>query len=58
VLNWRQKLAARSRVKLEIEDALDMLPAAYDRALFAQTCAALFAHAHESYPEPTITLCA
>ena len=58
VLNWRQKLAARSRVKLEIEDALDMLPAAYDRALFAQKCAALFAHVHESYPAPTITLCA
>ncbi|WP_308389241.1 type I restriction endonuclease subunit R [Acidithiobacillus sp. AMEEHan] len=51
VLNWRQKSAARSNVKLEIENTLDTLPAAYDRPLFAQKCAALFEHVYESYPE-------
>ncbi|MCC7151887.1 MAG: type I restriction endonuclease subunit R [Rubrivivax sp.] len=51
VLNWRQKAAARSRLKLAIEDSLDTLPAAYDRPLFAQKCSALFEHVYESYPE-------
>jgi type I restriction enzyme R subunit len=51
VLNWRQKAAARSTLKLAIEDTLDTLPAAYDRPLFAQKCSALFEHVYESYPE-------
>jgi type I restriction enzyme R subunit len=51
VLNWRQKSAARSRLKLAIEDTLDTLPSAYDRPLFAQKCSALFEHVYESYPE-------
>ena len=51
VLNWRQKAAARSTLKLAIEDSLDTLPAAYDRPLFAQKCSALFEHVYESYPE-------
>lgn len=51
VLNWRQKSAARSKLKLAIEDTLDTLPAAYDRPLFAQKCSALFEHIYESYPE-------
>lgn len=51
VLNWRQKSAARSSLKLAIEDTLDMLPPAYDRPLFAQKCSALFEHVYESYPE-------
>jgi type I restriction enzyme R subunit len=51
VLNWRQKSAARSTLKLAIEDTLDMLPNAYDRPLFAQKCSALFEHVYESYPE-------
>ena len=51
VLNWRQKAAARSTLKLAIEDSLDMLPAAYDRPMFAQKCSALFEHMYESYPE-------
>lgn len=51
VLNWRQKAAARSSLKLAIEDTLDALPAAYDRPLFAQKCTALFEHVYESYPE-------
>jgi type I restriction enzyme R subunit len=32
VLNWRQKSAARSTLKMAIEDTLDTLPDAYDRA--------------------------
>jgi type I restriction enzyme R subunit len=51
VLNWRQKSAARSTLKLAIEDTLDTLPAAYDRPLFSQKCSALFEHVYESYPE-------
>ena len=51
VLNWRQKSAARSKLKLAIEDALDTLPAAYDRPLYSQKCMALFEHVYESYPE-------
>lgn len=51
VLNWRQKAAARSTLKLAIEDSLDTLPEAYDRPLFAQKCSALFEHVYESYPE-------
>jgi type I restriction enzyme R subunit len=52
VLNWRQRTAARSQIKLAIEDTLDSLPAAYDRPIFAQKCVALFEHVFESYPEP------
>jgi type I restriction enzyme R subunit len=51
VLNWRQKAAARSSLKLAIEDALDTLPESYDRPLYAQKCSALFEHVYESYPE-------
>ena len=51
VLNWRQKSAARSSLKLAIEDTLDRLPDAYDRPLYAQKCSALFEHVYESYPE-------
>jgi type I restriction enzyme, R subunit len=50
-LNWRQKSAARSTLKLAIEDTLDTLPAAFDRPLYAQKCNALFKHVYESYPE-------
>jgi type I restriction enzyme R subunit len=51
VLNWRQKSAARSTLKLAIEDTLDMLPAVYDRPLYSQKCSLLFEHVYESYPE-------
>jgi type I restriction enzyme R subunit len=51
VLDWRQRSAARSQLKLAIEDVLDTLPAAYDRPLYAQKCSALFEHVYESYPE-------
>ena len=51
VLNWRQKSAARAKLRMAIEDTLDKLPMAYDRPLFSQKCAALFEHVYESYPE-------
>ncbi len=52
VLNWRQKAAARSSLKLAIEDTLDMgLPRAYTPEIYKQKCSALFEHMYESYPE-------
>jgi type I restriction enzyme R subunit len=51
VLNWRQKAAARSSLKLAIEDTLDCLPQSYDRPLYAKKCAELFEHVYENYPE-------
>ncbi len=52
VLNWRQRAAARSQLKLAIEDVLDTgLPRAYDKPLYAQKCTAIFEHVYESYPE-------
>ena len=52
VLNWRQKAAARSQLKLAIEDALDTgLPRAYTPELYRQNCSAVFEHMYESYPE-------
>src|SRR5207244_3579424 len=52
VLNWRQKAAARSQLKLAIEDSLDAgLPRAYTPELYKQKCSAVFEHVYESYPE-------
>ena len=52
VLNWRQKSAARSQLKLAIEDTLDTgLPRAYSPGLYHKKCAAVFEHVYESYPE-------
>ena len=52
VLNWRQKAAARSQLKLAIEDALDSgLPRAYSPELYRQKCSAVFEHFYEAYPE-------
>lgn len=51
VLNWRQKAAARSSLKLAIEDTLDCLPQSYDRPLYAKKCSDLFEHVYENYPE-------
>jgi type I restriction enzyme R subunit len=52
VLNWRNKAAARSQLRLAIEDMLDNgLPRAYDKPLYEQKCSALFEHIYESYPE-------
>jgi type I restriction enzyme R subunit len=44
VLDWRQRAASRSQLKLTIEDVLDAgLPRAYDKPLYE--------HIYESYPE-------
>ena len=52
VLNWRQKAAARSQLKLTIEDTLDAgLPRVYTPEIFTQKCLSLFEHVYESYPE-------
>ncbi|MCX7038018.1 MAG: type I restriction endonuclease subunit R [Spirochaetes bacterium] len=52
VLNWRQKAAARSALRLAIEDTLDAgLPRAYAPELYRQKCSAVFEHIYESYPE-------
>ncbi len=52
VLNWRQKAAARSSLKLAIEDMLDAgLPRAYTPDVYHQKCSAVFEHVYESYPE-------
>ncbi len=54
VLNWRETVAARSRVKLAIEDLLDQgLPRAYTPELYKQKCSAVFEHVFETYgPQP------
>ena len=52
VLNWRQKAAARSKLKLTIEDTLDTgLPEAFSKDLYRAKCSAVFEHVYESYPE-------
>jgi len=52
VLNWRAKEASRARLKLAIEDALDLgLPRAYTPELYQQKCNAIFEHFYVSYPE-------
>ena len=52
VLNWRTKAAARSTLKLAIEDSLDSgLPPAFSKELYVQKCSAVFEHVYDSYPE-------
>ena len=52
VLNWRTKSAARSTLKLTIEDTLDSgLPRSYGPDLYSQKVAAVFEHVFENYPE-------
>jgi type I restriction enzyme, R subunit len=55
VLNWRQKAAARSALRLAIEDALDSgLPGVYSREMYRRKCFAVFEHVYESYPERNV----
>ena len=55
VINWRQKAAARSALRLAIEDALDAgLPRAYAPEIYRQKCSAVFEHIYESYPERNV----
>jgi len=50
VLGWRQKIQARARVRLEIENVLDDgLPRAYSKELYESKCDSLFEHVFESY---------
>ena len=52
ILNWRQTVTARSRVKLAIEDVLDQgLPRVYTPDIYKQTCSAVFEHVYETYGE-------
>ncbi len=50
VLGWRQKIATRARVKIEIENALDEgLPRAYSKDLYEAKCSAVFEHVYQSF---------
>jgi type I restriction enzyme R subunit len=52
VLNWQQKFDARAKLKVVIEEALDVgLPRAYTPELYQQKCEAVFAHIEQAYPE-------
>ena len=52
VLNWQQKFDARAKLKVVIEEALDIgLPRAYTPELYRQKCEAVFAHIEQAYPE-------
>ncbi|MBF0609527.1 MAG: type I restriction endonuclease subunit R [Magnetococcales bacterium] len=52
VLNWRQKAASRSQLKLAIEDTLDSgLPRVYTPEIYHLKCSVVFEHFYESYPE-------
>jgi type I restriction enzyme R subunit len=49
-LGWRQKVQARARVRIAIEDALgEGLPSTYSEDLYRTKCDALFEHVYESY---------
>ncbi len=50
-VNWRQKAASRSRIRLAIADELDGLPKRYSKTLYEEKCANLFEHIYERYPE-------
>lgn len=57
VLNWRQTVTARSRVKLTIEDVLDQgLPRVYTPDLYKQKCSAVFEHIYDSYGDKGASL--
>lgn len=50
VIGWRQRVSSRARVRLEIEDTLDMgLPKPYSKELYESKCMAVFEHVYESY---------
>lgn len=49
-LDWRRQIQARARVRLAIEDTLDLgLPHAYTPELYQRKCSAVFEHIYESY---------
>lgn len=56
VLDWRQRSAARSQVKLAIEDVLDTgLPRVYSPEIYQQKCSAVFEHFYENYADKSTT---
>jgi type I restriction enzyme R subunit len=57
VLNWQQKSSARAKLKLQIEEALDIgLPRAYTPELYLQKCEAVFAHIEKAYPDRDLSI--
>lgn len=57
VLDWRKKSAARSQVKLAIEELLDRgLPRAYSPDLYRQKCSAVFEHFYEAYTDRSTSI--
>ena len=56
MLNWQQKFDARAKLRVVIEEALDIgLPRAYTPELYQQKCEAVFAHIEQAYPNATAT---
>lgn len=50
VLGWRQRVATRARVKIEIENMLDEgLPQAYSKEIYEAKCSAVFEYVYQSY---------
>ncbi len=49
MLGWRQKVQARARVRIQIEDTLDDLPRVYTKELYETKCATPFEHVYEAY---------
>jgi type I restriction enzyme R subunit len=57
VLNWQQKSSARAKLKLQIEEALDIgLPRAYTPELYQQKCEVVFAHIEKAYPDRDLSI--
>lgn len=54
VLNWRQRVEARARVRSVIEDTLDTgLPRAFTPDIYRRKGSAVFRHIFESYQGPS-----
>lgn len=49
VINWRQTVRSRARVKIAIEDILDNLPKPYTKPIYDKKVSAVFEHVYESY---------
>lgn len=50
VIGWRQRVTARAKVRMAIEDVLDEgLPLPYGKGEYENKCAAVFEHLYESY---------
>lgn len=57
VLGWRQKIQARAKVRLEIENVLDEgLPRAYTKNVYETKCGVVFEHVFEAYQGETRSL--